>query len=299
MPVLGSGGHMTTGNVFFVQNTNGSDGNDGLGPATPLKTLDYAIGKCTASQGDTIFLMEGHAETVTTKIALDVAGINIIGLGAGDVRPTITVNAAIWGLTVSASDLVIANVRFVAGSSVTTATKLAKVRNVSDVSFVDCAFEIAYDMYQAVVVHNSSANDNIVFANCVFENSVTTSASAHPQTALLISGGNGIATGVTVKGCRFVDFRAKKAERWRNCIVIGGVGDVLIKDTVLTCRGAAIAARSAGVSANISIVRSQGISTSSNTATGNIMPATYANIVDSYVLGAVNKRARMNPAATD
>ncbi len=45
MPILGSGGHMTTGNVFFVQYTNGSDGNEGTSPDVPFKTLDYAIKK--------------------------------------------------------------------------------------------------------------------------------------------------------------------------------------------------------------------------------------------------------------
>jgi len=69
-----------------------------------------------APQGDTLYLMPGHAETLASAGALtvDVAGISIIGLGHGDVRPTFTfATAAAASVVVSACDCTIENIRFV------------------------------------------------------------------------------------------------------------------------------------------------------------------------------------------
>lgn len=87
------------GQVFFVNNSSvlapggiaGSNGNKGT-YQQPFRTLDYAIGRCVAGRGDIIFIMPGHAETVSsaTAIVVDVSGVAIIGLGSGDARPTFT-----------------------------------------------------------------------------------------------------------------------------------------------------------------------------------------------------------------
>jgi hypothetical protein len=89
------------GKVFWVYNGSavlqnqkgGSNGNDGSFNA-PFSTLDYAVGRCTANRGDVIFVKPGHAETVSsaTALALDVAGIAIIGLGTGTLRPKFTLD---------------------------------------------------------------------------------------------------------------------------------------------------------------------------------------------------------------
>src|SRR3990167_6061342 len=54
------------------------------------------MSRCTASRGDVIFVMPGHAETVSAAggITMDVNGVAIIGLGSGDLRPTITYDTA-------------------------------------------------------------------------------------------------------------------------------------------------------------------------------------------------------------
>ena len=66
------------GKVFWVNNStvlpdNGLGGSNGNACTytKPFSTIDYAIGKCKASRGDVIYVMPGHAETVTaTSIAL-------------------------------------------------------------------------------------------------------------------------------------------------------------------------------------------------------------------------------------
>lgn len=85
----------TMGNVFYVDSTNnGAADTAGRGrtPTVPFATIDFAIGQCTASNDDFIIVMPGHTETVVAEsgIAVDVIGINIIGMGNGTLRPTIT-----------------------------------------------------------------------------------------------------------------------------------------------------------------------------------------------------------------
>lgn len=106
---------ITTGSIFWVDSNTGTDGAGyGRNPDAPVATIDYAIGLCTANKGDVIFVMPQHAETVTTAITADVAGISIIGLGHGRNIPTITGNAAIDALTVTAADVTIKNLIFAA-----------------------------------------------------------------------------------------------------------------------------------------------------------------------------------------
>lgn len=85
-----------TGSRFFVHSTTGTDGAGyGQNPDSPLATIDYAIGLCTASKGDIIYVMPGHAETISgaTSLVMDVAGVKIVGLGWGSLRPTLTYSA--------------------------------------------------------------------------------------------------------------------------------------------------------------------------------------------------------------
>lgn len=103
----------TTGSVFFVHSGTGNNSNNGLTPTQPLATIDAAIGKCTANKGDIILVMPGHAETITTAaaIAVDVAGISIIGMGNGTNRPTISFGGTAATIAISAANVTIANIR--------------------------------------------------------------------------------------------------------------------------------------------------------------------------------------------
>lgn len=104
---------VTTGDIFFVDSNTGTDGAGyGRNPDAPVATIDYAIGLCTASKGDVIFVLPQHAETVTAAITCDVAGISIIGLGHGRNRPTITGNGTIDAVTVTAAGVTIKNLIF-------------------------------------------------------------------------------------------------------------------------------------------------------------------------------------------
>lgn len=108
----------TTGNIWFVDSGAASGGN-GLSPEAAVQTIDAAINLATASNGDIIIVMEGHAETVigAAGIALDVAGLTVVGLGRGRNRPVITFGTAdaascdITGANVHVENLVFLNAR--------------------------------------------------------------------------------------------------------------------------------------------------------------------------------------------
>jgi hypothetical protein len=116
VPFFGIGGEFTTGNVFWVDSGIGvSDQAYGGSPDYPYASIDYAVGRCTANNGDIIYAMPGHAETISAAagLALDVAGIRVVGLGYGTDIPTLTYSATTSTTVVSAANCKIKNIRFV------------------------------------------------------------------------------------------------------------------------------------------------------------------------------------------
>lgn len=115
-------GNSTT---LLPQTVAGADG----GPGTynrPFATIDYAIGRCSANTGDIIVVKPGHAETISAAatIALDVAGVAIVGLGSGTARPTLSWSTAASSITVLANNVSIQNFLFI-GTMATTFTVTA------------------------------------------------------------------------------------------------------------------------------------------------------------------------------
>lgn len=110
LPILSAYG----GDVFWVDSGAGSDGYKGTYDR-PFATIDYAVGKCAANNGDLILVKPGHSETITAAagIALDIAGISIIGLGSGSDRPTINFTIDTGAdLDIDAANITIENVYF-------------------------------------------------------------------------------------------------------------------------------------------------------------------------------------------
>lgn len=99
------------GNVFFVNSATGS-ATGGATPDAPAATLAQALALCTASQGDTIYIAPGHTETVgASGLAWNVAGVNIIGQGVGNLRPTFTWHTTDAVVTISGANTLVQNIR--------------------------------------------------------------------------------------------------------------------------------------------------------------------------------------------
>jgi hypothetical protein len=110
---------VSTGKRIFVHSVTGVDGTAyGFTPDKPYATLDYAIGKCTANKGDIIYLMPGHSEAIATSLGcvLDVAGVQVIGLGHGSLQPLFTLGTATTAtISVTAADCRIRNIKVLSG----------------------------------------------------------------------------------------------------------------------------------------------------------------------------------------
>lgn len=113
---------LTTGNIFYLDSgaTNGADSaNHGQIVSKPFITIDFALSKCTADNGDIIVVMYGHAETISdaTTFLADVAGVSIICLGRGDQRALFTINNTAGAYVVTAADTLLENATFKASTS--------------------------------------------------------------------------------------------------------------------------------------------------------------------------------------
>lgn len=155
------------GSVFYVGNSTVTRPNGVIGvddPAygsydRPFATLDYAIGRCTASRGDIIYVLPGHSESVTsTSLTMDVAGIAVIGLGHGNLRPLFNFGVTSSTITWSAANCYLGNVRLKATvDSVVAGITLSGANNVMDIETEDTSS--AVEFISAVVT--SATADNL------------------------------------------------------------------------------------------------------------------------------------------
>ncbi len=111
----------TTGNVWFVGSTQTGASDTatyGRTPDGPFATLDFAFssGSVVASQGDIVFVMPGHAESLAVTgelFDLDIAGVKVVGLGVGDNRPTFTMTHTTASCVIGQPNCSISGLRFV------------------------------------------------------------------------------------------------------------------------------------------------------------------------------------------
>jgi len=164
---------LTTGNVFFVDSgsSDGSDATDyGNNPDAPFATLDYAIGQCTANNGDRIYVMPGHTETVSgaAGIDFDVAGVTAVGLGNGADRPTITLSATASTVHLDAASTAIDNFLFTVSADATVGIDVDK----TDCVLSRCEFRnaAAKEAVSWIDVNGGAANacDRTTIDGCVF-----------------------------------------------------------------------------------------------------------------------------------
>ena len=101
------------GYEWHVDSVNGSDNNSGKDWDNPLATIAAGVAKCTASQGDRVWLAPGHYEDLAdAQIDLATAGITIEGLGIGTDRPRIDFNHANASLNLGANNIRLRNIGF-------------------------------------------------------------------------------------------------------------------------------------------------------------------------------------------
>lgn len=177
------------GQVFWLDNSSvlqvggaaGSDGNRGTWQR-PFATLAGAIAQCVASRGDIIFVGTGHAENISdaTTTAMSKAGIAVIGLGSGSLRPTFTFDTANTStIPVSAANCSFQNCLFVA-NFLTIAAPFT-LSTAKDFALQNCEFRdtSAALNFAQVVKSTGIANtvDGLTVMDCYYGSIGTTFAS--------------------------------------------------------------------------------------------------------------------------
>ena len=249
MPILNSYG----GNIFWVDSGSGSNTNDGT-HVRPYATLDYAVGKCTANNGDLILVKAGHTETVTAAggLDLDVAGITIIGLGNGSDRPTVNFTTAVTAdMDVDADNITISNFLFTGGIDALTGPIDV---NAADFTMMDCETKDVTGQATDFIVTDANAS-RLMIDGWTHRGA----AAAGGASALQIVGGDG----ATVRNF-FIDGNFDTA----------AIENVTTAATNLTINGGA----------NGSYIRNRNSAdvcfTAVATTTGNVGPNIYARVAD-------------------
>ena len=166
------------GKVFWVSNASaaqlpghktGSDGNQGTFN-DPFATIDYAIGRCTASRGDIIFVKPGHSENITAAagIVSDIAGVAIVGLGTGSLRPRVrftTAATADWNITAANCSFV--NLEF--NANFVDVTAALDISGVAGITFESCYFtDTSAVLNFVIVIDTATGLSDFTINNCKF-----------------------------------------------------------------------------------------------------------------------------------
>ncbi|MBX4215334.1 hypothetical protein KW797_00065 [Candidatus Parcubacteria bacterium] len=155
VPVLPAiGGLFTTGKVFFVDSNLGNNGRNGRSPEQALATIANALARCTANKGDIIVAMPGHTETISAAGTLTaVAGVTVIGLGSGTLKPLLT-----WSATGSTFAISAANFRLINVNTQVSVDSVVVMFPVTAAGFVmDSVDFIETSAKQALIFLNTTA----------------------------------------------------------------------------------------------------------------------------------------------
>lgn len=172
---------------LLLGHRGGSDSNKG-DFGSSFSTLAGALAQCVANRGDVIMVKPGHAETITsaTALAFNVAGVAIVGLGAGASRPTFTFTTANTAkIAVSAANMSIDNCVFV-GNFLSIATCFL-LTTAPDFTVNRCSFRDTSAVlgFLSILTTTVSVNaDGLTFTN----NEVQSDATTTPGPAIVIAG---------------------------------------------------------------------------------------------------------------
>ena len=167
------------GKVSWVNNSSvpfaGAVGGSDVGPGTykqPYSTINGAIGKTVASRGDIIMVGPGHTETVSASatISFSKAGVAVIGMGSGTLRPTITFDTIIDStINVDAANCAMKNMILTANfADITTAMNVGAVDfTAEDIYFKATATNMNF---LTIATTDTTANeaDGLTLLNCVW-----------------------------------------------------------------------------------------------------------------------------------
>lgn len=145
-------------------------GPDTFGRVRYFSTLAAVVAAGIANR-DTVYVVPGHTETISsaTALSLSVAGMQIVGLGIGSLRPTITLDTATTAtINVTAANIRIENFIFVANFAAI--ASLFTLTAAKDFQLSNCEYRdtSAILNFVAIVTTDTTSNDadGLTMDNC-------------------------------------------------------------------------------------------------------------------------------------
>jgi hypothetical protein len=187
-----------TGHIFYVD-SGVSNAGDGSSWSNAKATLDEAVDLCVANRGDVILVAQGHNEAVGTgadAVDIDMAGVTVIGLGTGSLKPTFDYDDYDTGtFAIGAANVTIVNLRFRA--SVTDINEAIAVEAGGDYfTCLHCDFgfaETAGDEFKGAAIAFAAGADYGTVDDCYFNSGL--------QAAVCAVKLSGACIGTTIRDC--------------------------------------------------------------------------------------------------
>lgn len=185
----------------YVRSGGVQDGDDTFIMNNLVTTLGEGFKRCRPNMNDVVFVLPGHAESVdSATFGSDlVAGTNIIGLGNGADRPTLTWTLAAGKFLVSVPSVFIQNFRFLMagdGSTITVAEGMRFDNTATDGAIVGCSFQTSIDGNQKASIGCVVQGDRMQVLGCDFFGQT----SGEATTQLSIAGSDEL----KIVGCNFM-----------------------------------------------------------------------------------------------
>lgn len=240
MPLYGIAGNLPplTGNFFWVDGTNGSDGNTG-GPQDPFKTLTQAQNSCLAGNNDVVFFTGTFTPTATFVWSKN--NTHLIGLDINGPFPTPTISVASTTATtgaftplvsVTASNCIFQNFSVVSGIA-QAATQVAWAESGGGNSYLAVNINQIGNATAGAQAGNRAltlASANNYFQDCFIGNDAIVRATGTNSTVTILAG-----TGSTVfRGCIFPMWSSIAANTHFIAATATMTGNIVLDACILT-----------------------------------------------------------------
>lgn len=188
----------TTGKVWYVDSTVGSNSYDGRSDKRPLATLAQA--QTNASNGDIIVLLADHAETYTSALTI-TKELVIAGAGSSSGNPTVTFTNNQSGgylFNITADNVELRNIWFEEESQSNSFPTIASSGD--NLRMVGCYMQLDENTAHAGVQLDQAAGEVAFIHNCTFVSTAAAIGSV-PDTAIFKQGAGYLRmVGVTLDG---------------------------------------------------------------------------------------------------
>lgn len=240
MPLYGIAGTLPpfTGNFFWVDGTNGSDGNTG-GPTDPFKTLTQAQNSCLAGNNDVVFFNGTFSPTATFVWSKN--NTHLIGLDVGSPFPNATISVASTAATsgafsplmsVTATGCIFQNFSIVSGIA-QAATQVALAEAGGSNSYVNVNINQVGNATAGAQAGNRAltlASAGTFFQNCVIGSDAIVRATGTNSNITLLAG-----CGSTIlRNCYIPMWSSVAANTFIVAAATTMVGNVILDQCMLT-----------------------------------------------------------------